>query len=296
MKVLVTGATGFTGSYVVPLLVQGGYRVRCFVRPSSVLTQMTSQGVEIAYGDLDDAASLQLAMENIDFLVNLASLGFGHAPTVIAAARKANLKRALFVSTTAIFTTLNAPSKSAREQAEEAIRASGLQYIILRPTMIYGSSRDRNMCRLIRYLRRWPLIFVPGDGRGLQQPVFVGDVAEAVVRSLSGADTVNKSYNVAGATVLSFDEVIDTVCAQLNRRVLKLHLPGRPIIGSLAAIERLSIRLPIKAEQLLRLGENKAFDYSDAARDFDFRPRTFDAGIRLEIEQMGLSDKRSIGR
>src|SRR5262245_51630892 len=138
MKLFVTGATGFTGSRVVPLLLKNGYEVRCLYRGTSDRSQLTSSEVEWVGGDLSDTQGLIAAMLGSDVLVNIASLGFGHAESIISAAQKAGIKRSIFISTTAIFTQLNARSKTVRVAAELAIETSGLKYTILRPTMIYG--------------------------------------------------------------------------------------------------------------------------------------------------------------
>ena len=289
MRALVTGATGFTGSYVVPLLLQQGARVRCLVRKSSDTDALPIGRIELAYGDLENRTSIEQALHGIDTLVSIASLGFGHAPNIVSAAVAACVPRALFISTTAIFTTLNAASRSVRLAAEATIRNSGLAYTILRPTMIYGSSRDRNMCRLVRYLRRWPVFPVIGDGEYLQQPVYVGDVANAVVQSLATSRTVGRSYSVSGAQPLTFNQIVDTICELLGRNVRTVHLSLAPVVAALTALEHLPLPLPIKAEQALRLNENKAFDFVEAARDFGYQPRSFAEGISLELEEMGLA-------
>jgi uncharacterized protein YbjT (DUF2867 family) len=289
MKVLVTGATGFTGSYVVPLLVRQGAHVRCLVRAASDTSRLAVAQVELVEGDLSDQSSLERAFRGADVLVNIASLGFGHAPKIVNAARAAGTRRALFISTTAIFTTLSAPSKSVRLAAEETIRASGLDYTILRPTMIYGGSRDRNMCRLIEYLRRWPAIPVFGSGEHLQQPVYVEDLAAALLQALATERTVGRSYNVSGRAPLTYNQVIDTICAALGRRVHKVHLPVAPLVTALNAFERLRFRLPVKAEQILRLNEDKAFDHKEAVEDFGYHARSFAEGIKLELQEMGIN-------
>lgn len=290
MKVLVTGATGFTGSYVVPLLLQQGADVRCLVRMSSNTSLLPTDKIELTYGDLEDQVSIEQALEGIDVLVNIASLGFGHAPHIVNAAITTHVQRAIFISTTAIFTSLNAPSKSVRLAAEKTVCESGLAYTILRPTMIYGSSRDRNMCRLIRYLQRWRAIPIFGNGEYLQQPVYVGDVATAVIQCLAKEQTVNESYNISGATALTYNQVIDTVCTLMKREVRKIHLPVAPVVAMLTAWERFSLPTPIKAEQILRLNEHKAFDYDDATKDFGYQPHSFAEGISLELEEMKKYD------
>ncbi len=289
MKILVTGATGFTGSRVVPLLIQNGFNVRCLSRSTSDRTPLSALTVEWAAGDLSNAESLTSAMHGMDALVNIASLGFGHADNIINAAKAAGIKRAIFISTTAIFTQLNAGSKTVRLAAEDAIHSSGLDFTILRPTMIYGSPRDRNMWRLIRLLRISPIMPIFGDGESLQQPIFVDDVAQAVLLALQTDATIGKSYNIAGKAPLTYNQVIDTVAAALGKRIWKLHLPYMPIVRTLQFTERMKIRLPIKAEQVLRLNENKDFSYAEAQRDFGFSPRGFGEGIGVEVQNLTMN-------
>ncbi len=224
-------------------------------------------------------------MQGTDALVNIASLGFGHADSIIRAAKDAGIKRAVFISTTAIFTQLNAKSKKVRVAAELAIETSGLQYTILRPTMIYGSPRDRNMWRLIRFIRVSPIIPVFGDGKSLQQPIFVDDVAQAVVSCISNDKTIGKSYNIAGKHPLAYNEVIDTIAKAMNKRVWKLHIPSKPVVAMLSLFERMRIPFPIKAEQVLRLNENKDFSYAEAQTDFGFSPLAFEEGIENELRK-----------
>ncbi|MFM8874743.1 MAG: NAD-dependent epimerase/dehydratase family protein [Anaerolineae bacterium] len=283
MKVLVTGATGFTGSRLVPLLLKNGFQVRVFVRPTIDRSPLSTLTVEWATGDFANPESFTAALHGVDALINIASLGFGHAESILKSMKEAGVKRGLFISTTAIFTQLNAGSKSVRLAAEEAIQASRLDYTILRPTMIYGSKRDRNMWRLIRLLRITPIMPIFGDGESLQQPIFVDDVAEAVLLALQTDATIGKSYNIAGKAPLTYNQVIDTVTSTLGKRVWKLHLPYMPIVRMLQFTERMKLRLPIKAEQVLRLNENKAFSYEEAQRDFGFNPRSFEEGIRAEV-------------
>jgi nucleoside-diphosphate-sugar epimerase len=285
MKVFVTGGTGYTGSRVIPLLLKHGYEVRCLYRPGSDRSALlhTQPEIEWALGDVSNPQALSASMQGTDALVNIASLGFGHADSIISAAQNAGIKRAIFISTTAIFTQLNAKSKTVRVAAERAIEISGLQYTILRPTMIYGSTRDRNMWRLIRFMRYSPIIPVFGDGNYLQQPIYVGDVAQAIVSCLCQGQTIGKSYNIAGKYALTYNQVVDTIARQMKKRVWKIHIPSSPIVSLLSSLERLHIPFPIKAEQVLRLNENKDFSYAEAQKDFGFSPLPFEDGIRFEL-------------
>jgi nucleoside-diphosphate-sugar epimerase len=283
MKIFLTGATGFTGSRVVPLLLKNGYEVRCLYRASSDRSTLSDSKIEWVEGDLSDTQTLISAMQGADALVNVASLGFGHADSIVRAAKDAGIKRTVFISTTAIFTQLNAPSKKIRVAAELTIETSGLQYTILRPTMIYGSPRDRNMWRLIRFMRYSPILPIFGDGKSLQQPIYVDDVAAAILGCLKSDVTIGKSYNIAGKHPLTYNEVVDTIARQMNKRVWKIHIPSKPVVSLLNLFEKIRIPFPIKAEQVLRLNENKDFNYAEAQRDFGFYSLAFEEGIATEL-------------
>ena len=287
MKVFVTGGTGFTGTHVLQLLAHKGVSVRCLVRTKSKRGEIPSS-FEVVQGCLEDEAGLLRAMSGMDILINIASLGFGHAPSIVRCATAAGIQRAVFVSTTSVFTQLNAPSKNIRLSAEKCIEDSGLDYVILRPTMIYGTPEDRNICRLIRYLARFSILPIVGTGTHRMQPIFVGDLANVICEAALGKSGSRKAFNVSGALPLTFNEMVETVAGLLGRKCWKLHMPVRPMVCGLRLSERMRVRLPIKAEQILRLNEDKAFDHGDAVDAFGFRPRTFRAGVYEEIRSLGF--------
>lgn len=283
-RVLVTGATGFLGGHVVPLLLSSGWTVTALARSETAAHAATSLGAEVVQGDLADAETVVRAFDACRgaVLVNLASLGFGHAETIVGAAERAGLKRAVFVSTTAIFTSLNAPSKRVRLDAERCIHESSLSWTIVRPTMIYGTRRDRNMWRLLQLLRRTPVVPLPGGGRRLQQPVHVDDLAFAIVGAIDAPAAVNQAYDLAGPEPLSFRMVVEQAAAGLGRRAVVVPLPATPLLAALRWWETGGRAAPIKAEQVERLLEDKAFDIESARRDLGYAPRTFLEGVAAE--------------
>lgn len=285
-RALVTGGSGFTGGFVIPALLERGFEIAALARSDAAAQRVRELGAQPVMGDLDDPESLHAAFASAApaALVNLASLGFGHAPGIVAAAERAGLQRAVFVSTTAIFTKLNAPSKAVRMAAEDTIRSSSLDWTIIRPTMIYGTPGDRNMWRLLRQVRRFPVVAMPGGGRHLQQPIHVADLARVIVAALEAPVAVGKAYDVAGPEAQPFQAIVADAAAAVGKRAIPLPIPARPIIKVLQWIEARGRALPIKAEQVERLVEDKAFDISAAVEDLGFEPRPFAEGIRAEAE------------
>lgn len=283
-QVLVTGGSGFLGGHVIPLLVARGDTVMALSRTPAAAARVAGLGATPVSGDLDDAASTDhaVAASGATTLVNLASLGFGHAPTVVAAAEDAGVGRAVFISTTAIFTTLDTRSKTARRGAEDVIGSSRLDFTIIRPTMIYGTPADRNMVRLLRLLRRSPVVPVPGGGRRLQQPVHVDDLARAVVAAVDTPAAVTKAYDVAGPEPLTFGRLIEQAGEAMGRRVRLVPVPLGPTVAGLRLYERVAASPRLRAEQFERLAEDKAFDITAARQDLAFEPRSFAEGIGQE--------------
>jgi len=283
LPVAVSGANGFTGRFVCCELQRRCIPFIALLRPGTDPSWMRDRQIPVRFANLNDNGQLADQLLGCWALLNVASLGFGAAPAILDACQIAGVRRAVFVSTTAIFTHLNAGSKSIRQAAEDAITSSGLDATILRPTMIYGTPGDRNMIRLLQWLRRWPVLPVFGNGRSLQQPVYVADVAWAVVQVLETPQTIGRQFNLSGALPLTYIEVARTASQALGRRLHRIHVPASPIIALLQAAERLRIKLPIKAEQILRLNENKAFPHYEAAEVFGYSPITFDQGIQREV-------------
>jgi uncharacterized protein YbjT (DUF2867 family) len=293
MRLLVTGGSGFLGGYVLAEAARRGHETVALARSDTAARTVARHGTQLLAGDLDDAARLPalFGAARCDALVNLASLGFGHAPAIVAAAGAAAIDRAVFVSTTAVTTTLPARSKRVRLDAEQRIRESGLKWTILRPTMIYGAPGDRNLSRLLSLLPRVPLLPVPGGGRQLQQPVHVADVANAVLAAVERPAAAGRSYDVAGPQPISFAALLRTCARAVGSRARFMPVPLTPLVVAARGYELLSARPRIHAEQLRRLAEDKVFAIDEAARDLGYAPRPFADGVRAEAQALGLAPR-----
>ena len=284
MRVLLTGATGLLGFELLKLLLAGGHEVRCLVRPDSPnLSRLDGQGAEIFRGEASDEGNRRGALQNTEAFAHGA--GLEHARAVLAAARAAGVPRLVVVGSTSAHSAYEFRSGPKRRM-EDVVRASGLDWTIVRPAMIYGSERDKNVHRLLRFLDRSPVFPIFGPGTNLWQPVYHEDCARGIAEALERPTTVRRAYDLPGAEPLSYTELVQTAARALGKTPRIVHLPLRPVERALAAAEKLRLPLPVKSGQVVRLREDKAYPYDDAKQDLDYAPRPFQEGVALEVERL----------
>ncbi len=284
MRYVVSGATSDTGGRTVKLLADkvGMDNITCFVRSRSDVSFLSALGMSLYVGDVSDSRSLQGALSPGVSYVDMTHPRF--YPASVDALLRSGVQRAYFVTTTGMFSRYNQFAQMYRDN-EALIRASGLTYTILRPTMIYGTPRDKNMNRLVRFLSRSPIAPVVGAGRALMQPVHVDDLAAGIVAAINERHTENEDYNLAGPQAVPFRQIIRTIATLLGRRIRLVNIRGREA----AVIARWAGHVPgfpVTEEQVLRLLEDKAFDITKPRKELHYHPRTFSEGIASEIASM----------
>jgi uncharacterized protein YbjT (DUF2867 family) len=295
--IAVIGATGFTGHRIVHAVRESvpSEAIAAVVRPTSDRRRLASTGAEFRLADLADVQALTLALRGAQTVVCAASLGFGHAQSICTAIAASEPRHAVFFSTTSISTRVPNTSRETRILAEQLIWASGVPATIVRPTMIYGRPGDRNIERLLEFLRWSPVVPVLDQGRALQQPVHVDDLAEAVVAILGCRErTVGRTYNLPGPEAMSYAVLVQRAGAALGRRPLQLPVPGRAARTLARAWSRTHMWPRVSEEQVKRVLENKNFSWSEAGSDFGYRPRPFAAGVALEATLLRLPTPRGL--
>ena len=284
MKVLLTGATGLLGGALLDLLLAGGHEVRCLLREGSPnFSRLDPSRVEIPRGDANDPEALARALPGADALIHVA--GIEHAPAVVEAMRAAGVFRLVMVSSTSAHSSFEFRSGPKRRM-EGVVKDSNLDWTIVRPAMIYGTERDKNVHRLLRFLDRSPIFPIFGPGTNLWQPVFHTDCARGLYEALVRPAAVRRSYDLPGAEPIPYRDLVLAAARALGKSPRIVHLPLEPARRALAAAERLRLPLPVKSEQVLRLREDKAYPYDGAKRDLGYAPRTFKEGVALEVARL----------
>jgi nucleoside-diphosphate-sugar epimerase len=286
---LVTGISGHSGRLFAERLAGAKYTgaIRCAMRATSDAGFLARTGLNysIAIGDITESVFLDEVMRGVDTVLHIANTRFSEK--IIDAAIRNNVRWAILVHTTGRYSKF----KSASEdyiRIEDGILAlrDKIAVTILRPTMIYGSSRDQNMFKLVDYLYRHKFVPIFGNGKNLMQPVLAQDLADAYFDVLSHREiTMNREYNLSGKEPISYIDLVRTVSRALGKNNVMVPVPMWLSLVGARAYNAVSSKALISVEQVLRMNEDKVFSHEAASRDFGYSPKSFDEGIRGEVDE-----------
>lgn len=291
----VTGLTGHSGKWFLKRLERENYKesIRVVMRQSKqdapekyAIFENSNLNLEFSIGELDDAEFLKQGLVGVDAIVHIA--GITLSPKIIKAAIACGIHWAILVHTTGRYSKYKSASEGYITIEDEILSKRDLIKItIIRPTMIYGSSGDRNMYRLIGYLNKHKIFPLFGDGHNLMQPVHARDLGNAYYDVLVNKEkTLNKEYNLSGKEPIQYINVIKCIKSYLNSNVKIISVPfGLSVLAAKVYNSVFGKHAIISVEQVLRMQEDKIFSHETAAEDFGYNPLAFEEGIREEVEE-----------
>ena len=275
MTPFIVGASGRSGAALCRSMLADGLAWVPVVRSAPRWAATGLPGVP-RVADLEDA-SLLAALRDARLVVSCAHAR--HIPAILAAAPDA--ERFVFLGSTRRFTRWPDAHGLGVQAGEAALRASGRAGVILHPTMIYGAAGEDNVRRLAALLRCLPLVPLPDGGRALVQPIHQSDVT----RSLRAAMTVEwdgpEAVVVAGPAPLPYAEFVRAVAAAAGLRPPRIVPVPAGLLQAVAPLTRLPGLPRIGADEIRRLGEDKAFAIDGMRRMLGIEPIALATGLAL---------------
>lgn len=290
--ILLTGATGYIGMRLGARLAATGERLRCLVLPEDPVDPGRVFAADMVRGDVTRLDSFLSYGEGVTAVVHAAAVMPPAAPdlmhevnvrgsaNVIAFAQRWKVPRIVYLSAVSAAYAMKNAYGSSKAEAERLVRESGLDYTILRLTMVYGPAGGLHFQKLVSLLTRVPLLCpVPGPGTARLQPVFVEDVVHAVELALRSSAAGGKTYNVSGGTVLRLRDLIDQIATIQGLRRRRLHIP---LALCRVAASGLALVLPpsfFSPDALLGLTQDADLDHSQFGQECGYAPLSLEDGF-----------------
>jgi NADH dehydrogenase len=297
--ILVTGASGFVGSHLVPTLIAAGHRVVALTRTQEAADRVTTrvaaarrEVIEVRFGDVTRPETLGPALSGVDAVVHLAAIPrdlSGGAElrlvntegtrAVIVAMRDAGVRRLVHMSAMGVKDDPDLHYASSKAKAEALVRHSGLDWTILKPSLQFGEGDG--FFNIVAGLARISpgLMPVPGNGRSRFQPIHTGDVATVVAAALADPATIGQTYELGGPRFWTYREITREVLAALGKRRLIVPMPV-VLIRLVAGIsELLHLPFPVATDQLRQLRLDNIGPLDLIPGRFGFEPRPMDGAL-----------------
>ncbi len=309
--ILITGITGFIGKNLAERLVSENIRFSCLVRPSSdksFIGYLKKNGVKLYYGALEDKKRLDEAIKGKESVIHLAAatsarmddmlrINLQGTKNVVESCKKGGCNRIIFISSYLAekrFADHSAYAKS-KLLSEEYIKKSGLSYVILKPSLVYGKKDSKNVQKLAEMLKSLPVMPVIGDGRYKIQPVHVSDVVDVIVSCIKDKGINNKTYYVAGDEIITFNALIRRIADELKVKRVIVHLPKCVVKVCARLASSVGLRTPLDDDGISIIDKDKFCDTSLTKKDLSFSPISLGKGLKT-MDLRSLKKKRVLKR
>jgi uncharacterized protein YbjT (DUF2867 family) len=279
--ILVTGGTGFVGGHVVHELRGRDLPVRCLVRDLRKGAKLAAWGSELAEGDVRDPESLRRALAGADTVIHLVAIRQGREEDfrrvmvdgtryLIAGSKEAEVGR--FVHMSALGTSEQTkdlvPYYRAKWETEQMVRASGIPFVIFRPSFVFG--RDGGILpTFVKLAKLTPVTPIIGSGRQRIQPIWADDLAAYFAEGVERDDVAGRLFELGGPDAVSWNEFWERLKRILGLRRPSVHVPVGLMKANALLTERLPGDIPLTRDllKMLEHGDNVASN-DEAVRTF----------------------------
>lgn len=304
-RIIVTGVTGKSGMFFYEELRKNvgslnDYHFDFIVRnKEKAETFLNADGLNqtLHIGSLSDRKFVDsvFKMGGVSILLHIA--GIGYSETLVNAAVSAGVKRLILVHTTGIYSKYKAAGEYYRQvehKVEQLIKDKDIQLTYLRPTMIYGNMHDANVVIFMKMVEKLRIFPVVNGAKYELQPVWCGDLGKAYYQVLTNPETaIKRNYNLSGGRPIMLLDMFKVMAKYLGVNNVFVSVPFPIAYGLAWMLYIVTVGKKDYREKVQRLVEPRTFDHSEATRDFNYTPVSFEEGVKGEIEEyMTLRSKK----
>jgi nucleoside-diphosphate-sugar epimerase len=280
----ILGATSLVGSCLLPQLNKNGWQVIAFsrLRNESIENGITWQRLPSKDSQFSQRPD-QVNAGTVSHWICLAPIWV--LPDYFSLMEIAGVRRIVVLSSTSFYTKTQSSDAHERALAARLAKAEtdvckwaesrSIEWVILRPTLIYGLGSDKNITELIRFIRRFGFFPVFGQALGLRQPVHAQDVAVACLEALLKPACANKAYTISGGETLTYRSLVLRIFVFLGRPPRFVNIPLAAFKMAIALLRLVPRYQHWSVAMADRMNVDMVFDNSEAIHDLAFNPRGF---------------------
>jgi len=297
--ILVTGASGFVGSHLVPAVIDAGHHVLALVRSDDAaetvqrrLTPAQRASLTIRRGDVTTPETLPAALAGADAVLHLAAIPRDRdggatlrlvntegTRNVVVAARDAGVGRLVHLGAIGVVDEPDLHYGSSKARATAIVRESGLAWTVLSPSLLFGA-RDGFFNILADLVRMSPgIVPITGKGDARFQPLAIGDLARAAVQTFTGESTVGRELPLGGPRYWTYREIMEEVLRGMGKRRALVPMPVALIRLVAGSAEAVGIPFPVATDQLRQLRYDNIGPLDGVRSAFGFDPAPMDGGL-----------------
>jgi len=286
--ILVTGGTGFIGRSLIRQLIGSGYEVRSLIRPSKQ-TPGFSKGVpfDVVLASMTDLRGIRAAMSDVSTVIHLVSgenkgsktdllkVDIESSRIISRAAAETGVNRIIYLSHLGADRASAYPVLKTKGIAENNIKASGIDFTIIRSSLVYGPT-DHFSEGIGRLMNLSPFVFLlPGDGSTVLQPIWIDDLVGCITSSIEDNNTRNRVYEVGGGEYLTIQEIVEIVSQKIkvNKKIVHIHPAYLRLIT--IVMENAFPSFPVSTFWLDYLSSNRTSSIDILPREFGILPARF---------------------
>ena len=292
--ILVTGASGFVGRNLVPYLLDKGYSV--IALDKAKIDRDRNSRLKVITADLSKPGKWQEQIKDADILVHLAAQISSKNPgdfdknnvaatvNLVDALKNSQVKKIIHFSSAAVTSIRKDKYASTKETQEKLIKKSGKNYVMLRPSMMYGPTDDKNIGWLIRMIKKYPVIPLPGGGNFGRQPVYIGDVCQIVGKLITGRYP-KKIYEIHGNEYVTMKQMVKVIIRAEKLKKVVMPIPNSWLFWTFFIGERVLPNPKFTSDQILSLTSGEKFKGDKWWKVFNVTPTTFEVGVHRMIDR-----------
>jgi len=300
MNVMITGASGFIGKNLVEAMSKDPAFDNIFTLYRSKEQIPFIPKVNPVMGDLDSLPSIKVDAR-IDLIVHLAGyyktesknlcekINIQGTKNTVSFCRNNNIPRIIFFSTINVNLKTKGRYAVSKAEAEETVRNSGIEYMIVRPSLVYGG-RVGSLGKIIGYAEKFPVLPIFGSGKAKEQPIHINELVELTLMMIKDFKPGAEIY-AAGWDAMPFSVLVKTIGNCIGKKVRIMPIPAKPVYWLIKLAEKAGIHPGLSSEQIAHMSQDLTADMTETLKLYPVQLKPFEENIKSDLNKNPINPK-----